>query len=234
VARGEVLGEEVKQKIRWAKIKRPDWTAEKTAGWVRAQLANPKIHDDGWPGRGAVKNVWKEMKETEEGERFKSLELDRPWSAISLSNPLFSIYPEALPYVIKIWAKSFTEEIKVFDLDQENWGIREPGKKDILTIREAIWIGRLYFIFKNSSDREVDIDKLWKLSQDFAMEERILEYGHYPEDPVDLIAFWFKDSELFRQLSDDYQTDRLQKEFFTLYPSKLRHDLADKDEEDEK
>jgi hypothetical protein len=71
--------------------------------------------------------------------RSKTDEQDNLWSLASLpDNP---IIPEAIPYVLRTWAYTMTATY-------ESPLTKEAKKVTPLTIREALWIGRIYSIFK--------------------------------------------------------------------------------------
>ena len=159
MSKGEELGQLVEQMIIDTKMENPDWTAKEIAEYIRSQLREPERHAKGWPGVSAVKNVLAKWKKRSFNDNpLKLRELDRPWSTISLSNSHFSIHPEALPYVLRVWAKSLTTEVKTINIGRElerlrlnitdpNYSlmIKDPQKRDILTIREAIWVGSSVF-----------------------------------------------------------------------------------------
>ncbi len=74
--------------------------------------------------------------------------LDQPWSISTL--PKYEIAPQSLPVVLKL----FVERLRSDSVH--------------ITIREALWIGRLAFIFK-------DEELLWQSAIEHSFSEKILE-----------------------------------------------------------
>lgn len=64
---------------------------------------------------------------------------DSPWSLVALAD--YPISPEVIPYVLKVWAYTLTANSK-------SPLAEEIEKIPPLTIREAMWVGRLYSIFR--------------------------------------------------------------------------------------
>jgi DNA-directed RNA polymerase subunit M/transcription elongation factor TFIIS len=168
-------------------------------------LKNPENHDKDWPSLSVFKTLKAQTKKKPpKGGLFKEPELDRSWSAISLSRPGFAISPEALPFVLQIWAKSQTEKRMIFNIELENerasLGITDPDyswevsdeSQDALTIREALWVNRLYALFKDEG-----IYLLWSYAQSFAINERLLEFETYPDNEESITEFWLDDANLY-------------------------------------
>lgn len=67
---------------------------------------------------------------------------DNPWSLMALAD--YPISPEAIPYVLKVWAYTMTASSK-----SPLTGAME--KISPLTIREAMWVSRLYSVFRSNA-----------------------------------------------------------------------------------
>ncbi|MGA7728504.1 MAG: hypothetical protein WCA62_06585 [Dehalococcoidales bacterium] len=205
MAKGEYLSPETKRAIRKMFLSDPNKSPTSAREEFRKSLKNPENHDEGWPSLSVFKTEKRATrKENNEGELFKEPELDSPWSAISLSRPGFAISPEALPLVLQIWARSQTEKRMIFNIELENerasLGITDPDyswevsdeSQDALTIREALWVNRLYALFKDEG-----IYLLWSYAQSFAINERLLEFETYPDNEESITEFWLDDANLY-------------------------------------
>ncbi len=160
-----------------------------------------------WPSVSAVGKCLAEIRDKVGPGPTK---LDRPWSTASL--PQHPIPPEALPIVLKVWARSQTREVKVFDpaLEAErlekgitdpfySWRIPDPEKRDILTIREALWVARLYCVIKQETDEsDIDyLDSLWEYAEASARHEYLLNLeDDYPDDEDGILHYWLEDAKL--------------------------------------
>lgn len=104
--------------------------------------------------------------------------LDCPWSSVSLAD--YPISPELLPTVITVWAKAI-----------------EEGR--ILTIRQALWVARLCYVFKNKST-----DILWEAACTASFREKSINLGKYgyPTKREHILDFWQEDAYLYNQIAD--------------------------------
>ena len=206
MAKGECLNPETKRVIRKMFLNDPSKTLAAAREDFMKLLKNPENHDKDWPSLSVFKTLKAQTKKKPpKGGLFKEPELDRSWSAISLSRPGFAISPEALPFVLQIWAKSQTEKKKIWDIELQkenvrlgindpNYGVRDSDEpEDVLTIREALWVNRLYAVFK---DEEIDL--LWSYAKLFAGNERLLEFeDNYPDNEESIAEFWHDDVDLY-------------------------------------
>lgn len=163
---------------------------------------------------------------------------DKVWSLVSL--PQYPMPPEAIPYVLRVWA----------------WAIE---KDDPITIREALWVARLYSIFeanalenleKAAKGRGVgtlpmslpygypvkpsygltsvlsdtdDVDSLLIFAQVFAVNEKTLSLeDDYPDTREGILSYWLNDAEAYGVLPEsppsagDLST-RISREFSEMY-----------------
>jgi len=97
---------------------------------------------------------------------------DRPWSVASLPN--FPISPDALPYVLSVWGHAKTE-----------------GRP--LTIREALWAGRLYRALESTHRNDLPA-LLCDFARRLAWRERAM--ANYPASLEDMLHLWLADAEL--------------------------------------
>lgn len=165
---------------------------------------------------------------------------DKLWSLVSLVE--YSIPPEAVPYVLKVWARAIEKD--------------EP-----ITIREALWVARLHSIFKAkvlaNLEREYerpeqgapltelheyqtklryaltavlsdmdDIDSLLDFAQVFAVNEKTLglEDG-YPDTRNGVLSYWLNDVEAYGVLPEGQPSaaelsSRITQEFNEMYEQK--------------
>jgi len=94
----------------------------KTREW---KMIPAKSLPENWPGVDAIQKLIKNARDRKirTGPDLK----DRPWSLVSLNK--YPVSPEALPFILKVWARSME-------------------KHDPLTINQALWISRIYTLFK--------------------------------------------------------------------------------------
>ncbi len=157
------------------------------------------------PGQDTLEKMISEIRNSDD-------DLDKPWSAISLSQ--HQIYPEVLPCVLRIWALSLTKEVKSLDPELEaerikrrisdpfySWKVIDPNRREILTTREALWISRLIPVFKNGGinlDCLDNLEEIWATAQVFAINEKLLEEeGEYPSKRENILHYWLNDAELY-------------------------------------
>ena len=159
-------------------------------------------------------------------------EQDKVWSLVSL--PLYPIPPEAIPYVLKVWARAIE-------------------KDNPITIREALWVARLYSVFIDNAlgslgkayktgevqapqyqsklnniltsmlSDTVNIDALLDFAQIFAVNEKILnQEDSYPDTRKGILSYWLNDAEAYGVLPEgqpsagDLST-RISQEFGRMY-----------------
>lgn len=148
MAKGPIITDEVKWLIAKIYLEHPDWRAKEVRMEVNTRLCkeNPKLNPD-WPGLSTVQKELTEIRKKYAARPPESTKLDEPWSLGSLVE--YPIAPEALPVVISVYKKCMLEE--------------EPE----LTIREALWIGRLYRIIELYQPRSIppDVEDMLKSGQ---------------------------------------------------------------------
>lgn len=117
-----------------------------------------EIFGPNFPGVSTVSNKLKEYRDKDEARSPESKELDKPWTIGSLAK--YPIPPEALPLVISTYEKCLLEAFS------EDWKV---------SIREALWIGRLYKILEIYHARHVIP---FRNAEEEAL---VLKLGHRPE-----------------------------------------------------
>jgi len=157
----------------------------------------------GWPGLSYIQKVLTEYRQPD-SELSPDPE-DRPWSRVYLAD--YPIPPETLPVVLKVWAHALRKD-----------------KNKPLTIREAQWVARLYYIFlewqqrgKNSPasflsletppdsppaylpvEEDELIDRLLTFAKTSSYQEKVLklqiEQEGYPNTKEDLYWYWLEDA----------------------------------------
>ncbi|HEY33142.1 MAG TPA: hypothetical protein G4O10_08570 [Dehalococcoidia bacterium] len=121
MARGPIITEEVKSLIASVYLKHKKWYAWEIQGEV-----NRILKGDG-PGISAVqKQLTKLRKADEESDKL----LEEPWDNGAMTR--YSIPPEALPDIMRVWKQ------------QLNWF-------NTFTVRQAIWVARLYRLIPDDS-----------------------------------------------------------------------------------
>ena len=128
---------------------------------------------------------------------------DNPWSVSALAD--YDIPPEALPIVMKAWAKALADD-------------------DPLTIRQVKWIAHLCHIYKG----ETDISLEWliaKASEYASREKAIKSIGTYPDKPQNMRWLWFGDVFLYLDCLDksDKNDVALAKRLMAMYGPRTPH-----------
>jgi hypothetical protein len=162
--------------------------------------------------------------------RNKHDEADKPFTLISLVR--YPIPAEALPYVMKVWARSLTAwerppapgdgEYLVFRLHHPRF---EP-MVHTLTIRQALWVSRLYRVIIDPSRQldelgVIDLDRLWSFAEEMARQERLLESEkEYPPTRREAWYWWLGDARLYGLLPGEPTRDDIQ----TQIAGEIEHD----------
>ena len=109
--------------------------------------------------------------------------LDRPWSRISLAKHEYHIPADALPTVMKIWARSIKQN--------------RP-----LTIRQALWVARLRYVFNEKSKDWLGSLLDAAVASAYHEKALYLEEDGYPETREGILWHWLEDGFLYDQLGD--------------------------------
>jgi hypothetical protein len=118
----------------------------KTKEW---EMIPAKNFPENWPGVDAIQKLIKEARDRKikTGPDIK----DRPWSLVSLNK--YPVPSEALPFILKVWARSI-------------------GENDPLTINQALWVSRIYTLFKAKALGDLeDASKAEEAKQPFTLKE---------------------------------------------------------------
>jgi len=127
MAKGTYLTDEVKQLIAKVYLEHPNWgNKEIQKEVVEISHRMDKYLEPDWPGYSVVQKELAKIRAKQKQIPPESLEIEKPWCTSSLVK--YPIVPNALPSVLSIWLWMKEHE--------NNW----------LTIREALWIARLYTI----------------------------------------------------------------------------------------
>jgi len=172
-------------------------TAKEVKKAVQEELSkgNPNLPND-WPGLSAVQKVITEIRKGE-GERSpEQRELDKPWSVLDIAK--HPIPPEILPMVLKAWA-------------------REVLKDDPLTIREVLWMARIYYIFRETKTKKKErhlfygglamyrgdeMAALIDCAKELALHDILINIlGEHPDKAKNMWAVWDDDVWLYTFLS---------------------------------
>lgn len=193
MAKGAHLTPEVKHLISRIHSEHPDYGPTKVHEELLEIMKEKGLdqnYGSDWPGISAVTVMLKNIrdKETKLGPDPE----DCPWSLWDIME--HPIPGDALPIVLMLWA------------DQLDYG--KP-----ITIREAKWIAKLYYVFKDRGrlghkERE-DIEKiemsfLLQTARDYASHEKNAKLlGEHPSKPDDMWWRWFVDACLYLALFKD-------------------------------
>jgi hypothetical protein len=96
---------------------------------------------DDWPGVSAISLWLKDYRRIYENRLPELKNLDRPWQILDIAQ--YPIPSEILPTVLEAWGRKLAED-------------------DPITIREALWIARLYYVFKEA---RIDLVKMLPLQR---------------------------------------------------------------------
>ncbi len=205
MSRGPKITPEVHSEIIKVNYLYPKWTAKEVRNEVERRLKDKKRgYPKGWPSANAVSKKLQELRHPPADP------LDRPWTTASL--PMYPIPPEALPTVLKAWALCQEPERQVEAktihgssiIDLPNWRLCNDLHGRYLTIREALWVGRLFHVIKRKQEEPTweYLDNLLAYAYDFSITEKVLEGKPYPEER-DMTYYWLQDSGLYRGIYDD-------------------------------
>jgi hypothetical protein len=182
MAKNPLITGEVRRLIADEYVNNKDSPAKVIRDLVEDRLRKQNLHHiQGWPGLSAVQKELTKIRQKNDERSLELKGLDRPWSIGTLVK--YGIVPEAIPVLLKI---------------QEN---RKYALKNLLTIREAKWIARLYTLTKNMRDLDY-------FTRFYALEERISELTGIELDTSEIDIFVPNDVGLFI-LSDLRKDTRL-------------------------
>ena len=178
--RGPNVPDSVKTIIAEVYVKNPNQIAEEVMCEVHETLrCQDKQLRPGWPGLSYIQKTLTDIRKKE--SELHPDPLDRPWSLWDVMEP--SIPGDALPTVLMLWA------------DQLDYG--KP-----ITIREARWIAKLYYIFKDRG--RDDMSFLLRVARDYALHEKSDKLlGEHPSKPEDMWFRWWIDALFYYPLFKD-------------------------------
>jgi len=149
MARNPIITDEVKVLIRQFYSRHTSWKAWEIQKRVSQMLhsRNPELPQN-WPGLNAVQRELAAIRK----QKNNASPQDEPWSLASLND--YPIPPEAMPVVMSFYKKRLAED-------------------DVLNIREALWVGRLFKIIDPQ-------DLVWDWAFLYAIDEMIAEESGEP------------------------------------------------------
>lgn len=161
MAKGAYLTPQVKNMVAEIYRRRPGSGPTKVREELLKRMKDnglDKIFGNDWPSVATVSKLLAEYRQRDEERTPESKELQKSWSIGSLAK--YPIPPEALPLVISSYEKCLLEAVS------DEWK---------LSIREALWIGRLYNILEIYHSRHI-------IPSPNAKEEALLlETGYRPK-----------------------------------------------------
>ena len=192
--RGTVLTPEVERIIADLYIKRPELRAKTQRFYEEVyNQVHKKIDwaEPNWPGLSVVKKRIADLRDKDRSRTAESMGLDEHWSLDSL--PEYPIHPEALPLVMRIYEKNLCEAA------MSEW---------YLSIREALWVGRLYKILELYYHDQM---AKWTNPDNAEWVGDLLCTGHLPENYQEVSfenivldwAYVMAGEEEYRELADD-------------------------------
>ncbi len=180
--RGPNVPDNVNNIIAEVYIKDHNQTAKEVMGEVHRRLEkqpNGQLRPD-WPGLSYIQKALIKFRKKE-----RELPLDpedRPWSVAALALADYNIPPEALPVVMKAWAKALVDD--------------KP-----LTIRQVKWIARLRYIYTGETD--ISLEYLTVKASNYANTEKAIKLtGAYPDKPQNMRWLWLSDAFLYIDVKD--------------------------------
>lgn len=194
MALGDIIRDDVKQLIAtvWWTHLRDGWVAKEIQAEVAKQVQDkwPGRYRPGWPGLRAVQNKIGEIRE--EYKKMQASGLDDLWHLGTLAR--YPMPSEAIPVILAI----------NYSISMGDFGIffSKP-----LTIRQAVWISRLYGVI---SDNKL----LNQISWIYSLLEKVAELSHTNFDTIeydrllsepkkipdilwDKIGVWARDTKIF-------------------------------------
>jgi hypothetical protein len=189
--RPELLTDDIKRALMSYRQKYPDWSAQRIIDKIYRdyfalwKAKSPQLNDDEinakirLPGKDSVLGYFRENKPNEE----KQSCLDLPWHlGVMAKKPQYNILAEAIPYILMV----------------QNWAENNPNifnsKHEPLSIRQALWVSRLYGItspdaLKKNNDIKMvrSIGQyLYQWSEAYATREKLCELSNTPFDTTKL------------------------------------------------
>lgn len=208
MAKGAHLTLEVKKLIAQIYLEHPDYGPTKIREKLLKRMKETgldQIFGPNWPKISTVGKVITEIRKTDDARLTESKAVDRPWRVLDIAQ--YPIPPETLPVVLEAWARELLED-------------------NPLTIREVLWIARLYCVSKDRKDEVVpavpdgeepldDIGTATRSAKAYAMDEIIYEFiGKQPDKPEDMWGDWFHDSGLYEmKMGEGEIGEKTRKEF---------------------
>jgi len=172
--RGPVLTPEVERIIGDVYIKHPELRAKTQKFYEEVYR---RVHEQvdwaepNWPGLSVVKKRLSTLREKDRNRPPESTELDEIWSLCYL--PKYPIPAEALPLVMSIWDKCLVD-LRTGEPHFEFWH---------LTVREALWIGRLYKVLEFYYHKQM---AQWTDPKNAERKAAATELGDLPENYRDI------------------------------------------------
>jgi hypothetical protein len=191
--RGPKISDALRQEISASALARPYQPREELA-----QDLKDEIEDRGdW-----APTIETLIKMISAARRKNNEDLDKPWSVISLLD--HHIPPDALESVLQVWAWVVGRQNLINSLDKMTREEREQTIKEsnlsvingkvqyieFLTIREALWVARLYQIIDLTEER-------WSFAHKMAVREKVRDMEEdYPSSRETILPYWVADAEL--------------------------------------
>jgi len=192
MAHGIILTEDIKNLIAKVYLENRKWPAHKIRAEVIARLHRDEkfqqyVDDPDWPRLSRIQKELHDLKEADENRSAESKALDLPWSILDIAQ--HPIPPEILPVALEAWGKALL-------------------KDDPLTIREVLWVARLYYLFKDVGSKH-RIVMLTQYAQIYALDETICRLMlKHPNKPEDMWGDWTIDAELYEGITGDINVKR--------------------------
>lgn len=112
---------------------------------------------------------------------------ESPWRVSDLANPKYTIPSEALPTVLRAWA-----------YEQVNY-------RRLLTVREALWVARLYYVFREAvlEEKPLLISTLCGIARSLESEEMFIERTRKRHVKPSEMYRWELETTLFELVAEE-------------------------------
>lgn len=170
MAKGPEITDEVRMLIAQVHREHPKYTNKEIRNLVETTLRerNPDL-PKGWPSKFAIDRIMPGVRDRLKRSKVEPNPLDKPWTVYSMSIAEYSIPPEALPAMLRLWY-----------FLQNRFHIS-------LTIREAKWAARLYAAAEDTENLAFYVRLMAKVER-YAEEAGLVNYMGGGSDNLQLYS----------------------------------------------
>ena len=164
MAQGPHLSQEIKILIARIHLEHPDYGPTNLREELLRRMKETGLDRNfgpDWPGVSAVGKVLANIRSNLDKRPPETKRIDMPWSIGSL--PQYSIPPEALPMVLRLYAQPMSVTVRV-----ATQRLRVKAEPISFSIRDALWVSRLSKLFSDPQD-------IWDFAAWCSVQERTYE-----------------------------------------------------------